>query len=139
MAERDIRYSAVEPVTTDQYIDVLQRSGFAERRPVDDFECIRAMVANANLLATAWHGAQLIGVARSVTDFVYCCYLSDLAVDEKFQKSGIGRQLIHETRLRLGPRCRIVLLAAPKAVDYYPKVGFTRHDSAWVLPPLKGH
>ena len=138
MAERDIRYSAVEPVTTDQYLDVLQRSGFAERRPVDDFECIRDMVANANLLATAWHGAQLIGVARSVTDFAYCCYLSDLAVDEKFQKSGIGRQLIHETRRRLGPRCRIVLLAAPKAVDYYPKVGFTRHDSAWVLPPLKG-
>ncbi|MGA2137808.1 MAG: GNAT family N-acetyltransferase [Verrucomicrobiia bacterium] len=138
MAERDIRYSAVEPVTPSQYIDVLQRSGFAERRPADDFECIRAMVANANLLVTAWHGAQLIGVARSVTDFAYCCYLSDLAVDEKFQKSGIGRQLIHETRLRLGPRCRIVLLAAPKAVDYYPKVGFTRHDSAWVLPPLKG-
>ena len=138
MAERDIRYSAVEPVTTEQYLDVLQRSGFAERRPVDDFECIRDMVANANLLATAWHGAQLIGVARSVTDFVYCCYLSDLAVDEKFQKSGIGRQLIHETRRQLGPRCRIVLLAAPKAVNYYPKVGFTRHDSAWVLPPLKG-
>ena len=138
MAERDIRYSAVEPVTPGQYIDVLQRSGFAERRPVDDFECIRDMVANANLLVTAWHGAQLIGVARSVTDFAYCCYLSDLAVDEKFQRSGIGRQLIDETRRRLGPRCRIVLLAAPKAVDYYPKVGFTRHDSAWVLPPLKG-
>jgi ribosomal protein S18 acetylase RimI-like enzyme len=80
----------------------------------------------------------LIGVARSVTDFAYCCYLSDLAVDEKFQRSGIGRQLIHEMRRQLGPRCRIVLLAAPKAVNYYPKVGFTRHDSAWVLPPLKG-
>ena len=137
MAEEDIRYSVGEPVTPDQYIDVLRRSGFAERRPVDDFECIRDMVANANLLVTAWHGSQLIGVARSVTDFAYCCYLSDLAVDERFQKRGIGRQLIRETQQRLGPKCKIILLAAPKAVDYYPKVGFTRHDSAWVLPPLK--
>jgi len=137
MAEEDIRYSVGEPVTPDQYIDVLRRSGFAERRPVDDFECIRDMVANANLFVTAWRGTQLIGVARSVTDFAYCCYLSDLAVDERFQKRGIGRQLIRETQQRLGPKCKIILLAAPKAVDYYPKVGFTRHDSAWVLPRSK--
>ena len=137
MAESDIRYSAVEPVTPDQYIDVVQRAGFAERRPVDDVECVRGMVANANLMVTAWHGAQLIGIARSVTDFTFCCYLSDLAVDERFQKSGIGRRLIDETRRQLGPKCFIVLLAAPKAVDYYPKVGFTRHDSAWVLPAPK--
>ena len=137
MAEEDIRYSVGEPVAPDQYIDVLRRSGFAERRPADDFECIRDMVANANLLVSAWHGAQLIGVARSVTDFAYCCYLSDLEVDEKFQKHGIGRQLISETQQRLGPKCKIILLAAPKAVDYYPKVGFTRHDSAWVLPGSK--
>ena len=137
MAEEDIRYSVVEPVTPDQYIDVLRRAGFADRRPVDDVECIRKMVANANLFVTAWHGTQLIGVARSVTDFAYCCYLSDLAVDENFQKRGIGRQLIRETQRQLGPKCRIILLAAPKAVDYYPKVGFTRHDSAWVLQPSK--
>jgi ribosomal protein S18 acetylase RimI-like enzyme len=137
MAGMDIRYSAVESITAEQYIDVVRRSGFAERRPVDDVECVRGMVANANLLVTAWHGAQLIGIARSVTDFTFCCYLSDLAVDERFQKSGIGRRLIDETQRRLGPKCMIVLLAAPKAVGYYPKVGFTRHESAWVLPPSK--
>ena len=92
------------------------------------------MVGNANLTVTAWNGARLVGVARSVTDFAYCCYLSDLAVDEKLQRSGIGRALIRETQKKLGPRCNIILLAAPKAVDYYPRVGFSSHPSAWVLP-----
>lgn len=93
------------------------------------------MLAHANLLCTAWSGALLVGVARSLTDFAFCCYLSDLAVDEAFQKRGIGRGLIDATRSRLQPGCKIVLLAAPKAEGYYPKVGFVQHRSAWVLPP----
>jgi predicted N-acetyltransferase YhbS len=76
----------------------------------------------------------LVGVARSVTDFEYCCYLSDLAVDVDYQKLGIGKELIRRTQARLGPEAKIILLSAPKAEDYYPKLGFRRHDSAWTLP-----
>lgn len=80
----------------------------------------------------------LIGVARSVTDFAYCCYLSDLAVDQAYARQGVGRRLIEETRGRLGPKCSLVLLAAPAAVDYYPHIGFTRHPQAWMLRPESG-
>lgn len=82
----------------------------------------------------------LVGAARSVTDFHYCCYVSDLAVDQAYQKQGIGRELIRHTRTRLGPRTTVMLLAAPAARDYYPKIGFETHPSAWVLgadAPLK--
>jgi len=91
------------------------------------------MLEHANLLLTAWHGDRLVGIARSLTDFVYVAYCSDLAVDLAYQKQGIGRRLMEETRVRIKPECRIVLLAAPKAADYYPRLGFERHASAWTL------
>ncbi|MDE0831236.1 MAG: GNAT family N-acetyltransferase, partial [Vicinamibacterales bacterium] len=78
---------------------------------------------------------QLVGVSRSVTDFHYCCYLSDLAVDAQFQTRGIGVGLLRETRARLQPTCRLLLLSGPAAVDYYPKIGFERHPQAWTIPP----
>lgn len=91
------------------------------------------MLEHGNLLCTAWDGEQLVGVARSVTDFEFCCYLSDLAVDEQYQKQGIGKELIRLTRSRLGSKARIILLSAPKAEGYYPRIGFEAHRSAWIL------
>lgn len=135
-----IHYATDRAISAEQFIDVLRRSTLAERRPVDDPACIAAMLQHANLLCTAWAGETLVGVARSVTDFVFCCYLSDLAVDRSCQRQGIGRELIRLTQSRLGPRAKLILLAAPNAVDYYPKIGFDPHRSAWVVAarqPLK--
>jgi len=129
-----LRYETDVALTTEQFTDVLQRSGLAERRPVDDRECMAGMVEHADLTVTAWDGDLLVGVARSVTDFHYCCYLSDLAVDRAYQRKGIGRELIARTQERLGPRCAIILLSAPAAVDYYPRLGLRKHPQAWVLP-----
>ncbi len=117
----------------DEFIDLLTRSGLAERRPIDDRACIEGMLANADLTVCAWEGERLIGVARSITDFHYACYLSDLAVDRAWQGRGVGRELQCVTQSRLGPRCKIVLLAAPAAEAYYPRLGYTRHESCWVL------
>ncbi|MDX1269920.1 MAG: GNAT family N-acetyltransferase [Oceanisphaera sp.] len=118
-----------------KFVDLLQRSGLAARRPVEDRECIQGMLNGGNLLVTAWDGMRLIGLSRSMTDFHYACYLSDLAVDSEYQRQGIGRDLIERTRKQLRPSCKLVLLSAPKAVDYYPHIGFQRHDSCWLLPP----
>ncbi|MCS3904165.1 GNAT superfamily N-acetyltransferase [Methylohalomonas lacus] len=126
-------YSSDQPLTAEQFIELLQRSGLAERRPVDDRGCVAAMLEHANLLVTAWDGDRLIGVARSVTDFSYCCYLSDLAVDRDYQGRGVGRALIDHSRRQLGPKARIILLSAPAAADYYPHIGFSKHDGAWIL------
>jgi len=127
-----IRYSATETITVGQFRDILVRSTLGERRPLDSEDTLDAMLTNAPLLATAWDGERLVGIARSVTDFAYCCYISDLAVDETYQRQGIGRQLIETTAQRLGPQCKIILLAAPKADSYYGGVGFQRHPRAWV-------
>lgn len=127
-----IRYSTTETITVGQFRGILERSTLGERRPLDSEDTLDAMLTNASLLATAWDGEMLVGIARSVTDFAFCCYISDLAVDEAYQRQGIGRQLIEATAQRLGPDCKIILLAAPKADSYYGGVGFQRHPRAWV-------
>lgn len=129
----DVEYSTTRSLSRDQFIDILARSTLAARRPVDDRGCIEQMLANADLLVTAWRDDSLVGVARSVTDFAYCCYLSDLAVDVACQRQGIGRELIRLTRDLLGPRCKLILLSAPAAVNYYPHIGFEQHPSAWIM------
>jgi len=133
----NIRYETSRQISADEFTDLLKRSTLAERRPVEDPKCIQAMLQHANLLCTAWDGEKLVGIERSVTDFEYCCYLSDLAVDEKYQKTGIGKQLIGLTKSKLGDRTTIILLSAPKAEAYYPKIGFDAHRSAWILPAHK--
>ena len=128
-----IEYSTTRRIGADAFIDILRRSTLAERRPVQDRACIESMLRHGNLLCTAWEEERLVGVARSVTDFSYCCYLSDLAVDAALQGRGIGRELIRLTRAQLGPRALLILLAAPKAAPYYPHIGMQAHPSAWVL------
>ena len=100
-------------VTADQAIDLYIRSTLGNRRPINNVKTFEAMLENANLIITAWDGEKLIGISRSLTDFEYVAYLADLAVDQKYQRSGIGKRLIEETKARLGSECMIVLLAAP--------------------------
>jgi predicted N-acetyltransferase YhbS len=113
--------------------DLYRASTLGERRPIDDPAILRSMLEHANLVVTAWDGELLVGLSRTLTDFAYVGYLADLAVRASHQRRGIGLELMRRTRERMGRRSMLVLLAAPKAVEYYPRVGFTRHDSAWLL------
>ena len=126
-----IDYRLGNDLDIDQVIAVYRSSTLGERRPVDDRERMRAMVANANLVVTAWDGDTMVGISRSISDFAYATYLSDLAVDLTYQKQGIGRELIRITGEKSGT-ARVILLAAPAAVDYYPRIGFA-HASGWLL------
>ncbi|GAA5315136.1 MAG: GNAT family N-acetyltransferase [Candidatus Pelagadaptatus aseana] len=130
-----IEYKINQAVTADAFIDLLQRSTLAERRPIDDRECMAGMVANSNLMITAWDGEQLVGIARSVTDFHYACYLSDLAVDQSYQSRGIGKQLQRLTQQQLGSQCKLILLAAPAANQYYERIGYDHNPRCWMLQP----
>ena len=121
-----------------EFIDILVRSTLAERRPVQDAEVIRAMLANADAIVTARLDGRLIGVSRALTDFAYCTYLSDLAVDRAHQRQGVGRELIRRTHEAAGLHTTLILLAAPAAREYYPHIGMTRHDSCWVIPKRDG-
>ena len=120
-------------ITAEQAIDLYIRSTLGERRPVHNKETFEAMLKNANLTITAWDEDTLVGIARTLTDFAYVAYLADLAVDQQYQHSGIGKQLIANTQSRLGPECMIVLLAAPKANEYYEHIGFEHNPRAWTL------
>lgn len=128
---------AIEPdLQTAEFIDILRRSTLAERRPMDDADHLAQMLAGADLIATARDGdGKLVGLARAITDFAYCTYLSDLAVDVASQRSGIGRQLIQLIHQKAGLNTRLILLAALAAQSYYPHIGMERHDSCWMIPP----
>lgn len=130
-----IDFNVNAPVTTDQFIGLLESSTLGERRPIQDRACMEGMVSNSNLIVSAWDGSLLIGIARSVTDFHYACYLSDLAVHRDHQKAGIGKRLQSLTQEQLGPRCKLILISAPAANSYYGQIGYTHTDRCWVLEP----
>ncbi|MFC1750292.1 GNAT family N-acetyltransferase [Pseudomonadota bacterium] len=129
----NVEYKVNAPVTTEQFIELLCESTLGERRPIDDHQCMGGMVKNSNLMVSAWQGEKLIGIARAMTDFHYACYLSDLAVHKNHQKSGIGKKLQSLTQEQLGPRCKLILIAAPAANDYYRHIGFANNERCWVL------
>lgn len=133
----DIVYRSNIKITVSDFIDLLKRSTLAERRPINDAARIQKMLDHANVIVTAWTGDQLIGVSRAVTDFSFCCYLSDLAVDEKYQHQGIGKQLIKLTHDTAGHETQLLLLAAPKATKYYPKIGMKRFEHCFVIDRKK--
>lgn len=128
-----IKYRFGNDLNLDQVVELYRASTLGERRPIDDREIMANMLRHANLVVTAWDEELLVGIARTLTDFSYVGYLADLAVRESHQRQGIGVELIRKTRERLGPRSTLVLLSAPRAVGYYPKIGFSKHDSAWTL------
>ncbi len=118
--------------TVEAFVDVLERSSLAERRPIEDRETMRGMLDHADVLVTARLNGRLIGISRAITDFHYCTYLSDLAVDTAHQRRGIGRELIRRTHEAAGFHTTLILLAAPKARGYYPRIGMSSHDSCWI-------
>jgi predicted N-acetyltransferase YhbS len=128
-----IDYILEPDLTRDEFIDLLVRSTLAERRPVDDLAAIDAMLRNADVIVTARCDGKLVGISRAITDFAYCTYLSDLAVDEQFQRQEIGKKLVRRTHEAAGLKSRLILLAAPNAVNYYPHIGMQKHDSCWII------
>jgi ribosomal protein S18 acetylase RimI-like enzyme len=121
-------------LTAEEFRAVLIASTLAQRRPVDDIARLDKMLRHADLIVTARDAGRLIGISRAVTDFSYCCYLSDLAVDVAYQRRGIGKRLIEETHRAAGEATTLTLVAAPAAESYYPAIGMKRHASCWTIP-----
>jgi len=119
----------------EKIIDLYKSSGI--NRPIADKERIAKMYANSNLIVTAWDVSKLVGISRSLTDFCYSCYLSDLAVRKEYQRHGIGKKLIALTKEKIGEHTMLLLLAAPAAMDYYPKVGFEPVENGFIIKRTK--
>lgn len=131
-----ITYALEIKLSPEAFREILIDSGLGARRPIDDLERLRAMIENANLVLTARDAGKLVGIARSITDFVYCTYLSDLAVHRKYQGMGIGTELIRRTKMQT-PQAKLILLSAPNAITYYPKIGMDRHDFCFYLDDVE--
>lgn len=127
-----ITYQLENDLSAEDFIDVLRASTLGERRPVDDIDRIKTMLANANLIITARDNGKMVGVSRALTDFAFCTYLSDLAVHVSYQRSGIGKELIRQTQLA-APQAKLILLSAPAAVNYYPRIGMKRHEHCFYI------
>lgn len=130
-----IEYKIESNLSVEEFVDVLNDSSLGERRPVADIPRIQKMIDNANLIVTARLDGKLIGVSRSLSDFAYCTYLSDLAVRKQYQKMGIGKELIRQTKLA-GRQAKLILLSAPAAVDYYPRIGMKSHPHCFILDSI---
>lgn len=129
-----LTYALEADLSAAEFIDVLRRSTLAERRPVDEPGTVAGMLAHADVIVTArTDTGLLVGVSRAITDFAYCTYLSDLAVDADYQRHGIGRELLRRTHEAAGRHTTLILLAAPKARAYYPHIGLQAHDSCWII------
>jgi GNAT superfamily N-acetyltransferase len=129
-----IEYRKVDALDAESFIGVLVRSGLAERRPAGDRARIARMLAGSNLIIVAKDADNIVGVARSVTDYAYCCYLSDLAVDKAYQGRGIGKRLIAETRQAAGPETMCLLLSAPDSIGFYDAIQMPRQTRAFMFP-----
>ncbi len=131
MEKISIKYEREATLDWQAFQTLLVNSTLGERRPINDPIRLKEMCENASLMVTARHEGRLVGVARSITDWVYCIYLSDLAVDAAYQKQGIGKNLIKRTK-EFAPHATLILLAAPQAVHYYPKIGMKRHPDCFI-------
>jgi predicted N-acetyltransferase YhbS len=129
-----IAYALEPDLSATEFRDVLVASTLGERRPVGDLARLERMLRRADIVVSARDGARLVGVSRAISDFAYCCYLSDLAVDVAYQRQGIGKRLIDETRQAAGEGATLILVAAPAAQAYYPKIGMTPIPSGWMIP-----
>lgn len=129
-----ITYTLEPDLSAEEFRAVLNASTLGERRPVGDLQRLDRMLRQADLIVTARDGRRLVGISRALTDFSYCCYLSDLAVDAAYQRQGIGRRLIAETQQSAGEQSTLILVAAPAAESYYPRIGMQQHHSCWILP-----
>lgn len=127
----DIEYSLDKRPSVDQIIELYEKAGLP--RPINDKERIQKMVDSSNLIVTAWDKNVLVGVSRSITDWVWSCYLADLAIHPDYKKGGIGKELVRLTKEKLGEQSMVLLLSVPTAMEYYPKIGMLKEDRAFTI------
>jgi GNAT superfamily N-acetyltransferase len=126
-----VSYVDAPTVSARQLSELFRSSGI--RRPVDDLPRLEKMIEHASLLIGAYVGSRLVGIARALTDFSYCCYLSDLAIAKEYQRHGIGRELVDRVKRRVGDQSMLLLLSSPEAMGCYPRIGLEAVNNGWII------
>ncbi|MBM7605889.1 N-acetylglutamate synthase-like GNAT family acetyltransferase [Metabacillus crassostreae] len=126
-----ITYKVNDVINADELAEVFKLSGI--KRPVEDLPRLQKMIEHADIIITAREEGKVIGVARAITDYHYCCYLSDLAISKDYQGKGIGKKLVALLKEELGEKVSLILLASEEAMEYYPKIGFDTIDNGFKI------
>lgn len=127
----NITYKTSVIPSPDQIIILYENAGLS--RPTNDRERIKVMYENSDLVITAWDGDLLVGVSRCITDWVWSCYLADLAVRNDYQGKGVGKKLVDCTKETVGEKSMVLLLSVPDAMEYYPKIGFEKVENGFII------
>jgi len=130
-----ISYMINQEVKPAEVVRLFVNSGI--HRPTNDLGRIRKMIKNANLTVSARDGKKLVGILRALTDFSYCCYISDLVVDKKYQRQGIGKKMIYLATKTVGEQVMLLLLSSPEADSFYSHIGLKKVENAWQIPRKK--
>ncbi|GAE35142.1 GNAT family N-acetyltransferase [Halalkalibacter akibai] len=130
-----ITYSSTKTINAEQLAALFTMSGI--KRPIDDLARLQRMIDHADLIITAWDGPEIVGIARAITDFSYCCYLSDLAVHKEYQQNGIGKNLIKTVQEHISNEVVLILLASETAMNYYPNIGFKKIENGFKIPRVR--
>jgi len=130
----NILYKSDVIPSTEQIIELYNDAPLT--RPTSDSLRIKKMYEQSNLVISAWDKDELIGIARSLTDFCYACYLSDLAVKKNYQKLGIGKELVSLTKKEIGDQSMLLLLSVETALEYYPKIGMLKVENGFIINRL---
>ena len=126
-----IKYLKNVDLNLEDIILVFEKSSI--NRPIGNKKRIKSMFDNSNLVISAWDEDKLVGLCRALTDFSYCCYLSDLAIDIDYQRQGIGRTMIDLVKKEISDEVALILLSAPSAMSFYPKVGFGKIENGFII------
>ncbi len=134
-ATETILYAREQNLAAAEFQALLGQCTLGVIRPTHDLARLDAMLRGADLIVTARRGPgrPLVGIARCVTDFSWCCYLSDLAVSENAQGLGIGKGLLDETRRIIGPEVSLMLASVPEAVGFYRRAGMAEMPDGFVF------
>jgi predicted N-acetyltransferase YhbS len=131
----NITYQINRKIDIEEVSNLFKKSGI--NRPAEDLDRIQRMIENADINISAWDNDLLVGIARSITDYSFCCYLSDLAVDKDYQNRGIGKELVRITKEHIGEEVSLILLASPIAMEYYPHIGFEKLDNCFAIRKVR--
>ncbi len=131
--KKDITYKTNKKLKIDDIVELFYNSGYLPLKDMSNLKRIEKMFDNANLVVSAWHGKTLIGISRSLCDFSYACYLSDICVHKQYRKFNIGRKLIEITKEEAGNECKLILHSNAEAIDFYEKIGMNRISNAFII------
>ncbi|BDR56319.1 GNAT family N-acetyltransferase [Xylocopilactobacillus apis] len=123
-----IKYLTLNSFEKDQLINLYKSVGWFAY--CNNYDLLQKAVSKSLVTVSAFEHEQLLGLIRVVGDGVSIIYIQDLLVNPKYQRQGIGSELLKRVCIKYKSVRQKVLLTeeAPTVRNFYEKLGFTSCD-----------